>query len=323
VFAVSGAAALAWAVGRRRVAAATPVTRTRLMMGTGITLTVVGTDRDAAAAAADATLAEMDGLEALLSAYRADSQLSRLNAAGRIDDPAPALLDVLRLGTRVSEFGGGRFDLTVQPLLDLYAGQVRWQAAAPSPQAVEAARAQVDYRAVRIDAAAVTLARPGMRVTVDGIATGYIIDRGVAVLRGRGFDNLLVDVGGDILVGGGPAPGRPWRIGLRNPRSGPPLLGRFEARDCAVATSGDYMHTFTADRRQHHIVDPRTGYSPPELASSTVIAPDAASADALSTLTLVLGARGGRELLESLPGCEGYLVGKDLAVTRTSGFVLI
>ena len=154
-------------------------------------------------------------------------------------------------------------------------------------------------------------------------ATGYIIDRGVAVLRGRGFDNLLVDVGGDILVGGGPAPGRPWRIGLRNPRSGPPLLGRFEARDCAVATSGDYMHTFTADRRQHHIVDPRTGYSPPELASSTVIAPDAASADALSTLTLVLGARGGRELLESLPGCEGYLVGKDLAVTRTSGFVLI
>jgi thiamine biosynthesis lipoprotein len=83
------------------------------------------------------------------------------------------------------------------------------------------------------------------------------------------------------------------------------------------------MQPFTSDLKQHHILDPRTGYSSPELASSTVLAPDAATADALATLTMVLGPRRGRELLEDMPDCEGYFVAKDLEVTRTSGFSLV
>ena len=318
MLAVSGAAALAWSAVRRGPGAAQPVSRSGLAMGTTLTLTVVDTDREAAAAAADATLAEMARLETLLSAWQPDSQVSRLNATARLDAPAPALLDVLRLAARISELGDGRFDLTVQPLLALR----RAAGGVPAAAAVEAARALVDWRRLRIDAAAVTLADPAMRITVDGIATGYIIDRGVDVLRRRGFDRLLVDVGGDILVGGEPAPGRPWYVGVRHPRPGPALLGRAAVRDAAIATSGDYQHAFSADRRHHHIVDPRSGDSPPELASSTVIAPDCVTADALSTLTLVLGARRGRELLEALPGCEGLFVAKDLTVTRTEGFPL-
>ena len=87
-----------------------------------------------------------------------------------------------------------------------------------------------------------------------------------------------------------------------------------------MATSGDYMQPFSRDYAQHHILDPRTGYSAPELASATVVASDAATADALATLAMVLGPRRARELLEDLPDCEGYLVSKDLEVTRTSGF---
>ena len=321
ILAVSGAAASAWAVARRGTGEAEPVTITRTMMGTGLTLTVVGTDRAAARAAALEMVADMDALEAVLSAYRPDSQISQLNATGRVEQPAPILVEVLQRGARAAELGDGAFDLTVQPVLALYAGRPAG-AALPSPAAVEAARACVDHRAVRVTADAVALARPGMAVTVDGIATGVIIDRGVATLRRRGFDNVLVDVGGDIMLSGEHAAGVPWRVGIRNPRPGVAILARFEASNRAVATSGDYMHPFTPDLAQHHIVDPRTGYSPTELASTTIIAPDAATADALSTLTLVLGARRACDLLTALPDCEGYFVAKDGAVTRTGGFTL-
>jgi len=321
ILGMSAAAAGALAVARRGVGSARSVTRSTVLMGTATRVTVVATDREEATAAADAVLAEMARLESVLSAYRPDSAVSRLNAIGRLPDPDPALVDVLSLGARVSALGDGAFDLTVQALLDLY--EKPQGASVPSPAAVEAARALVDYRAVRIEQRAVALARPAMRITVDGIATGYILDRGVDVFRTRGFSNVLVDVGGDIVARGERAPGRPWRIGLRNPRPGTTLLGSFLVRDGAVATSGDYLHSFTDDYTRHHIVDPRTGSSPPELASATVIAPDAATADALSTLTLVLGARRSRELLEALPGCEGCFVGKDGKLTRTAGFRLV
>jgi thiamine biosynthesis lipoprotein len=112
----------------------------------------------------------------------------------------------------------------------------------------------------------------------------------------------------------------PWSIGIRRPRPGIALQARFEASNRAVATSGDYMQPFTADYAQHHILDPRTGYSAPELASSTVSAPNAAMADALATVTMVLGPRRGRDLIEALPDCEAYFVSKNLDVVRTSGF---
>lgn len=322
ILGLSAAAAGALAVGRRGAFSTQAVTRSAWLMGTATRLTVVGTDRDEAGAAADATLAEMARLEAILSAYRPDSPLSRLNATGRLADPEPALLAVLTLGERIARLGEGAFDLTVQPLLDLYDAR-RGGPSLPSPAAVEAARALVDHRGVRLEAAAVTLARSGMRITVDGIATGYILDRGTEVLRAHGFTNVLIDVGGDIVARGERSPGRPWRIGLRNPRPGPTLLGTFEVRDGAVATSGDYLHTFASDFTRHHIVDPRTGWSPPELSSATVIAPDAATADALSTLAFVLGARRGRDLLETLPGCEGCFLDKELRMTRTRGFRLV
>ena len=128
-----------------------------------------------------------------------------------------------------------------------------------------------------------------------------------------------VDGGGDVRLSG-----RPWTMGVAHPRQAGSLLGKLEVSQGAIVTSGDYYRYFEKDGvRYHHILDPRTGYSAPELASSTVTAPDGATADGLATLTMVLGASKGRELLEELPGCEGYFVSKDLEVTRTSGFALV
>jgi thiamine biosynthesis lipoprotein len=305
-------------------------------MGTGVHLTVLGQDRDAAAAAADASLAHMAGLEGLLSRYRTDSEVGRLNASGKLAEASPALLDVLGLADRIHRMGDGAFDVSIQPLLDLYRDRLGRGAGPPGPAALEAVLERVDQGALQVRGRSIESRRPDLSITLDGIAKGYVVDRGVALLTGRGFANVFVEAGGDLMAAGDKGPGRPWRIGIRSPRPGRPwrigirsprpgisIQARFDARNRAVATSGDYMQPFTADYAQHHILDPRTGTSAPELASATVVAPDAATADGLATLVMVLGPRLGRELLEDLSGCEGYLVGKDLEVVRTSGFAVV
>lgn len=320
ILAVGGAGGAAF--GLSRLGRVGTVSRSRILMGTGVQLTVLGDDRDAAAAAADATLAEMARLEALLSRYRPDSEVSRLNAEGGLTHASTALLDVLHLADRIHRLGDGAFDVSIQPLLDLYRERRPPASRLPSPEAIERARGRVGQGALRIEERRVARTRSDLEITLDGIAKGYVVDRGVAVLAGRGFANVLVEAGGDLVANGAKQAGTPWRLGIRSPREGLTLQARFDARDQAVATSGDYMQPFTGDYTQHHILDPRTGSSAPELASATVVAQDAATADALATLAMVLGPQKGRELLDDLSGCEGYLVAKNLEVTRTSGFTL-
>jgi thiamine biosynthesis lipoprotein len=321
ILAVGGAAGLAgtYALTARR---RDPVTRSRELMGTSVHLTVVDDDRERAEAAADATLARMAGLESELSRYRADSAVGRLNATGRIDDAPDSLLAVLALAQEVHALGDGAFDVTVQPVLDLYRERLDAAHELPAGEAVEAAVARVDQRRLRVDGRRVAL-DAGMRVTLDGIAKGHIVDAGVAELRARGLSNVLVEAGGDLVASGRKAAGASWSIGIRRPRAGGSALqARLDARDVAIATSGDYMQAFTPDFRQHHILDPRTGYSAPELASATVVAPTAAEADALATLAMVAGPRRALELLDARDGCEGYFVTKGLEVKKTPGFLL-
>jgi len=320
MLAVGSGAALAWTLaggGGSRVRAAT---RSRVLMGTGIQLQVLGEDPDAAAEAAEAALGRMAEIESLLSRYRSDSEVALLNTAGRVEHASGALLDVLHLADRISRIGEGAFDVTIQPVIDVYRSHLRRGLGLPHAASIDEARARVDHRAIRIQGTSVTLVREDARVTLDGIGKGYIVDRGVEVLRRRGFGNVFVEAGGDLMAGGTSRRGDPWRIGIRNPRRQLALQARFDTRDRAVATSGDYMQPFAPDYSQHHILDPRTGYSAPELASSTVVASDAATADALATLVMVLGPVRGRALLEDLPDCEGYLLTKNLEVVRTSGF---
>ncbi len=323
ILAVGGAAGVAWKLGLFDGQRGAAVSRSRLLMGTEVNLRVLGDDREATSAAADATLARMAELESLLSRYRDDSEVSRLNATARVEEPSDALLDVLRISERIWRLGDGAFDVTVGPVLALYQDHLERRLGLPAAEAVEEAVSRVDQRAVRVDDATVTIDRPGMRLTLDGVGKGYIVDRGADVLKERGFPNVYVEAGGDLSACGDRGSGTPWRIGIRNPRPGLALQARFDARDSAVATSGDYMQPFTPDYSQHHIVDPRTGYSAPGLASSTIVAPDAATADALATLTMVLGPDRSLDLLEDLPGCEGYLVTKNLEVVRTSGFAVL
>ena len=161
-----------------------------------------------------------------------------------------------------------------------------------------------------------------MSITLDGIAKGFIVDEGVLVLKEYGFDNMLVEAGGDLMGLGEKEPQTPWKIGLQAPRGQiGDLLASFDIRDRAIATSGDYMQAFTPDFINHHIIDPRTGHSSPDLASVSIQAPTSSLADALATAVMVMG-RPGLALIEKMEGCEAFAVTKNLEELKTTGFLV-
>ncbi|MFH7319508.1 FAD:protein FMN transferase [Desulfurivibrio sp. D14AmB] len=300
------------------------VRRSQAMLGTVVNLTVYSRDREQAEAAVTATLARMAELEGQLSRFREESEVGVLNRTGTLETAGADLQALLQLAGRVSEASAGAFDITMLPLLELYQRLAEQPAVIVGDEgraAIAAARRQVDFRGVRLEGGRVSLAAGGMAITLDGIAKGHIVDQGAATLAAHGCRQIYVEAGGDLLVKGG-KPGRePWRIGIRNPRPQLALpLPVINADSLAVATSGDYYQPFSSDFSYHHIIDPRTGFSSPELAAVTITAPNAALADALATASLVLGAQQAMDLLTVFPGCEGYFVRKDLSVSQTAGF---
>lgn len=221
-------------------------------------------------------MAEVERLEGVFSLYRADSVLARLNRDGRIDNPPPEMIDLLGRAASMSARSGGAFDVTVQPLWQLYAAQ----AGAPSAADVQAALSVVGWRGVTVSDRSVRLARPGMALTLNGIAQGYVTDRVARMLRADGVDRVLIDLGETRALGSHPG-GRPWQIGFDG--GGPIALS-----DGAVATSAGAGTSFDAAGRNTHILDPRSGAAHGQWASVTVEAPTATEADALSTALILL-----------------------------------
>jgi len=318
--AVAGVGALGWKLGLSAGGRREVVRWSQPLMGTVLNLTVYGPDRDRCEEVIQKTVSTMTRLEAVLSRHRADSALSRLNRQGRLEDPDGHLLEVLSLAQGINRQSSGAFDVTVLPLVQLYES-LKGRHHIPAGQALALARERVGFDNVQLDDEVISLKKPGMGLSLDGIAKGYIVDQGVAVLKENGFENVYLEAGGDLMVCGQKANRSPWRIGLRSPRPRPdarPVI--LKISDRAVATSGDYLQFYTSDLQNHHIIDPKSGFSPPELASCTVSAPNVALADGLATAVMVLGTKDGLELLESIDGCEGYVVDKELRHAHSSGF---
>lgn len=293
------------------------VSEARTVMGTVINLALITPDVKLGRQAIDATFSEIERLAGLLDHRRPQAALARLNRDGAMRRAPKALREVLSRALAYAELSDGAFDVTVLPLLKAY----------DQGRDLQPARNLVDYRLLRLDGERVVLGQRGMAVTLDGIAKGYVVDCAVALLQQMGFYNVLVEAGGDLAGFGRNAENEPWRVGIRHPRATAqtPYLSTLAISQQAVATSGDYMNSFTQDFSQHHIVDPRQGVSPPELSSVTVLAPTAMDADALSTTVMVLGRAKGLALLERLPHVAGVLAGKpdeqsDVATWRTSCF---
>jgi len=228
---------------------------------------------------------EIDRLENEFSLYRPQSALNRLNRAGRLERPSHDMVRLLATSRGFSDLTNGAFDITVQPLWTLYAGHFAnpgADPAGPGREAVQSVLRRVDYRAVTVGRNAISLDRPGMALTLNGIAQGYITDRVADLLRTHGIDRVLVDLGEIRGLGVGQG-GRPWRIGVGDPGGGSKIIEALEIGDQAVATSAGSGTPFDRDGRHHHLFDPRRGESARRYASVTVIAPMATRADALST----------------------------------------
>lgn len=293
---------------------------TRSMMGTIINFTIIGPSKERCYEALRSAAAHMETTGRAINGYIDDSPLTRLNQQGILKDSDPTLRKVVIMAKELSKLTDGAFDPTVLPLVGLYKN-VRQGGALPSQEKIDAALSLVGYKNVIIEGTTIRYAKSGMGMTLDGIGKGYVVDEGIRVLSEMGIESSCIEAGGDLMVTGTKASGKPWTIAIQNPRPEKEVEQRYIAlHDRAIATSGDYMQAYTADRRYHHIIHPTTGFSPPELASCSILAPSVARADGLATAAMVMGSQRSIDLLNSLPACEGFLIGKDLTTYSTKDF---
>jgi thiamine biosynthesis lipoprotein len=254
-------------------------------LGARASMTLYHPDPEAGARSIRNAVAEIRRLEKIFSLYRANSALSLLNRDGMLDTPPMELLGMMSEAQRYGESTDGAFDVTVQPLWRLYADHfaaVGADPAGPPADAIGRARALVDYRAVKLDTVRIALSRPGMAVTLNGIAQGFVTDRVADLLRRDGLDDVLIDLG-EIRASGSQANGRPWRVGIKDPFEPDRITRSVNLSNRAIATSGGYGMHFDTAGRHHHLLDPRKGFSSTRYASLSVMAPTATAADALST----------------------------------------
>ena len=296
------------------------VSQSRFQLGTVINLTLAGTDSVTGQQVLERAFGEIERLSAILSRFEPGSQLSELNQRGRIRHAAPELTSVLRQSLTWSRRTGGAFDVTVLPIVALYQQAQRAGGTLPTAAAVARHLSLVDYRRVRLDDDEIVIGAAGGGVTLDGIAKGFIVDCVVGLLRAAGFGQVIVEAGGDLYAAGHKRADQPWRIGIRATNGSLATVSSFELSNAASATSGDYQQAFTNDRQLNHLIDPRTGRSPIELSSATIVAPSAAVADALATAAVVLGAEATMSLVRRLAGVQAYLISKSGQTLSTSGF---
>ena len=321
IIAVAGVSASCWQLGLLGTGKPLQVARrSQPIMGTVLNLTVYGPDRDSCEEAINKTIEKMLLLESHLSRHMQNSELAQLNRTGRLVHPSSHLLEVLTLARDISTKTSGAFDVTILPLLQMHES-IRGENDHPDRAHLASAQKLVNFRKLHLSREEVRFTKEGMGVSLDGIGKGYIVDKGIATLKNHGFNNVYLEAGGDLMVSGRKDKSTPWRIALRAPRSGhsqKPMI--IELSDKAVATSGDYLQAFTPDLKHHHIIHPGSGFSPPELASCTVTAPNVALADRLATAVMVLGKNDGFDLIESMDGCECLVVDKQMNHSSTTDF---
>ena len=261
--------------------------RTLNAMGTLMSLKVAHTDAAHAERALDAAIAEIRHIEDQMSLFREDSAICEFNRSSRLDHPHPDLLAILRVSQDVARRSKGAFVITVQPLWQAFA-EAQKQGRLPTSMEVQAARQLVGWRGLEVSERSVRLLRPGMGVTLNGIAHGYAADKVKARLQSMGIAHALVDTDEWASLGK-PAHDGDWTLGVANPRDAHALITRVALQGRCVATSADNECTFSPDFANHHIFDPSTGYSPTELSCVSVMAPTCVMADALSKVFFMAG----------------------------------
>ncbi len=292
------------------------------LMDTIFKVTVYSDDKDLAERAIKAAYDRMEQIASVASIFDPNAEAYKLNQNGFIDHPSPDLVTLIRLSIEYNKITDGAFDITVQPLLDLWGNQTLklWE----KPMEVQQAMVNEKMPLIGSDKINVTQDRisfnvPGMEITLGGITKGYAADEALRLIESMGIKHALVAAGGNIGALGTKTGGEPWKISLVNPDNTDDSLAVFQFSDMSISTSGNYERYFSPDKKVNHIMDPRTGFSVSNVISVTVISDSGTQADALSTSVFVLGVKDGMKLAESLNDVECYIVDYDRKIHTSSG----
>ncbi len=282
---------------------------TRLLMGTFVSMTVLHESRALAEEAKGRAFEEIIRLCGVFNRYDDATPVSVLNREGRITGAPPELAEVMDRALRFHSLSDHAFDVTVAPLVDLFQKKSKaGEKLELSGKEFEEALRLVDSGAVELAPGKISLKKSGMRVTLDGIAKGYIVDRASDVLSRHGALNHLINAGGDIRTRGERSGHRPWTVAVEDPEKRGNYPDVISMRDGAIATSGGYEVYFDREKMFHHVVSPATGRSPIRAAGVSVLAPNVMEADALSTSVFVMPPKQGIAFVNSLPGRECLIV---------------
>ncbi|MEZ5299988.1 MAG: FAD:protein FMN transferase [Verrucomicrobiales bacterium] len=299
-------------------------------MGTLFKVVLYAEDEGTARAAAEKAFARVAELNAALSDYDPESELSKFcrAPAGEAHKLGADLLTVMALGQDLARETGGAFDITIGKMTSLWR-RSRRKGELPDAERLAAARDRTGFALLALDAEArtATLAKEHMQIDLGGIAKGYAAEEALRVLRDAGSPRASVAASGDIAVGDPPPGKASWEIGLAGldaePKEGAPTQTVL-LKGAGVSTSGDTRQFVEiGGERYSHIVDPRTGLGLTRRISATVIAPSAQLSDPLATAVCILGPEKGIALIEAREGTECFVVwmeGDTLRTASSSGF---
>ncbi len=280
-----------------------PHTKETFVMGTIAQVTIYGLSEDNAENAAREALRELHRIESVMSTWKSDSEISRLNreSQGRPYPVSQELFSLLDSSFYYSNVTGGAFDITARPLVKLWGFQ-GGVARLPTDEEIEMTRERVGFEKVILDHASSTITLPpGMELDLAGVAKGYAVDRSAQILEEHGVKNALINLGGNIYAIGTPPHKNGWTIGIRDPLGSQLTVGSLILRNESVATSGSYENYVKIDDKKYgHIINPTSGRPVENVLSVTVIAPTALATDALSTGLFVLGPDRGKEALRNM-----------------------
>lgn len=289
-------------------------------MGTRIDVEIWHDSEPEARALIAAAMAEFDRIEAEMSTFRPDSEISRVNdrAAAAAVPVSAELYGLVARSLEMSVLSQGAFDITFDSVGQLYDYRRRVQ---PTDAEIAARLPEINYRHVVLDPAdhSIRFTMPGTRINLGGIAKGYSVERVIAQLRAAGVQHALATAGGDTRLLGDHH-GAPWIVGIRDPDDASKLVTRLALVDEAISTSGDYERYFIAGgKRVHHIIDPRTGKSASGVRSVTIVGPDAVMTEGLTKTVFIKGPEQGLAIVASVPGYEAVVVDDQRRVRYSKG----
>lgn len=278
-------------------------------MGTVVRVELWEEEEAAANAAMTAVMDEMHRIDARMSTFKPESELSHINreAAHKPVVISEEMFELITRSIEFSKLSGGAFDITFSSVGYLYNYREHTK---PTDTEIAKALPGVNYRHLRLDRKKRTIrfARPGVRIDLGGIAKGHAVDNCIALLKKRGITNAIVTAGGDSRLLGDRR-GRPWNVGIRDPRQRDDVVTVLPLADVAISTSGDYERYFEEDGvRHHHIINPKTGKSANGIRSVTVIGPNGVTTEGLTKSVFVRGAKEGMRLIESQKGIDAIII---------------